>query len=600
MSLPLTIFFIKEPIYNVLFLIILWHILVTIPILYAVSYKLNWNITKKDFKHPHFIFKFATGIIYPLFWGLFLSLSRYIRLGTSVDLFIFIESWRDFIILSIFLFPILILWILVLFIFISNIRKILWNYTDSLAFSLHLWFLQYYDYYFICKIIHKVHFLIYDLVFNYPGAYYRQFNESDSLPLIIKLTKVFRYLCSHIIILHSIMIMGIIFEIIISKGVLYYSIYIIFVYPFSLAVMRFFSIIGGQDLVLNMCLSDYVNYNFVKPRYYLKFWFYSKNPQIWYGIQHVLPESLLLTYNNKMNFEGTNYKKFIHFHNKLPYYIHGYKRNKNYNQIFPKIYGIRIGNPKSYGIRIAACYKSQYGVRWYHTTRPLLMPQKNLLHPFTAKFIKDPFALLALINKPGQDFEQVQRLSKDIKYWPKPEELYYPNPNILLDRPKTLSNILETNFVMRFQAWTKNNVIIGSFNVMKTKFGFDNIQAMQQCPDMVSNWINNNAKLYRGILGIDEKHKITSAVNQGRNLAINSINSSDYMELLNTFERQLQKKNKLTEEMRFILEDFKEAAINKDLDKLFTIWSDNLHIFPDKMETTFNDRKDIRSFPINF
>jgi hypothetical protein len=59
-----------------------------------------------------------------------------------------------------------------------------------------------------------------------------------------------------------------------------------------------------------------------------------------------------------------------------------------------------------------------FGVRWYHTTRILKSP-KNILHPFTAKFIQDPYVILALLNQLGQTFVEIQHFSKKIKHWPK-------------------------------------------------------------------------------------------------------------------------------------------------------------------------------------
>ena len=371
--LPLLLFILKYPLYNTFFMIIIWHILITLPLLYLISFKNKWD--KKDnmqFQHPYFIFTTATGIIYPLCWGLFLSLSRYIRLGSTVNLFSYIEIWRDYFILSIFLFPLILIWGRLLILFLLTIRKILWKYTESFIFTIHLWALQYYDYFFVCKVLHKIHFVIYDFIFQYPGAYYRVFNESDSLPLVIRFTKIFHFLRKNIQVLHLSIVLLIVLEILLFKGNLYYSVYLIFIYPLSLSLIMLFHNIGSQNLILNMCLSDYLNQNFITPRYYQKFWFFSKNPKIWYGMQNILPLTLLKNYEKNIILEYILYTNFMRFHTKLPYYVHGYKRNKSYNQTSSKIYGIKKGSQKRLGIRIAAYYKTQYGVRWLHTTSHLL------------------------------------------------------------------------------------------------------------------------------------------------------------------------------------------------------------------------------------
>lgn len=224
---------------------------------------------------------------------------------------------------------------------------------------------------------------------------------------------------------------------------------------------------------------------------------------------------------------------------------------------------------------------------------------KNLLHPFTAKFIKDPFVIFALLNKPEQNVVQIQNLSKNIKYWPKPEDLYKSDPNILLDPPKTLTDVLEANFVMRFKKLAENNVILGTYKIMKENYGYNGLESMQMRPDMVSYWINNKTYQFKGFLGIDEKHKITSATNEGRLQAINSINSQDYIELLINFEQKLEKKGKLTDEMRFILTELKEASSDKNFDSLLNIWSNNLHIFPDKWKPPLMIEKTFDSSYLN-
>jgi hypothetical protein len=587
--LPLSLFSLNYSLYKTLFLILCWHIIITIPLLYFISYKYKIDrnyicISNTSFQHPYFIFTIATGIIYPLIWGFFLSFSRYFRLGTTIDISIYLNNWQDFIIVSVFLlYPNILIWVRITMRVLMNYRQVLWNYTESLSFSIHIWALQYYDYFRFCQIIHKFHFILYDLIFLYPGAFYRCFSESIKEPSFIKFTKFLRFFHSNIWVLHLIMLLNIILEIVVFKGKIYFGIYILFLYPSLLALIRMFHTIGSQNLILNMCLSDYLTLNFINPRYPFKFWFYARNPQLWYNVQHSLPTALQNIYEKTMIQKYLIYENFSRFHNKLPYRVHGYMFNKNFRLTSPKIYGIKVGLPQRLGIRVAAYYKSQYGVRWFSTTRSLRSPiSQNLHHPFTAKFIKDPYAILVLLNKPEQNFAQIQQLTKHITNWPKPQHLYDLNSNILLTNPKTLTDVLEANFVMRFKLLTEQNVIVGTYKIMKERYGYNNLQTMQMRPDMVSNWINNKAFIFKGFLGIDEKHKMISSTNVGRHQAINSITSEDYIELIKIFELKLEQKNKLTEEIRAILNEFQEIAKKKDFDALLEIWSNNLHIFPDK------------------
>lgn len=284
-------------------------------------------------------------------------------------------------------------------------------------------------------------------------------------------------------------------------------------------IIKIYHYIGRQNLIINMCMSDYLFMNFDKPRYYLNFWFLAQKPLLWYNFQHHLPSELQIIIDKTSLFESIVYSNFIRFKIDLSYRVHGLKRIplNIQKKTFPRQYATRIGHRYSLGIRIAAAYKCNYNVRWFHTTRHLLYPSKNILHPYTAKFIKDPFAILALLNKPEQNFSKIQQLSKHLKLWPKTDHLYETDTNIQLSDPKTLIDVLEANFVMRFKSLASKGVIIGMYNSMKNNFGYSNMETMQIRPDLVSLWIYNNTFKYKGYLGIDEKHKVTSATNQGRN-----------------------------------------------------------------------------------
>jgi hypothetical protein len=384
---PLMIFFSSFSSYIIVLFILCWHIIITLPILRFMSNKYNWGsiieksqLPFKSFRHPFFLLTLSTGIIYPLLWGLFLSLSRYFRLGNSIDISSIIVFYTDYIILFLFILPYTISWLYLISTALSTLREFLWEYTVSLTFSLHLQALQYYDYFRICQIIHKSHFILYDLFFQYPGAFYRCFSESDKVPFFIQVTKIIKYLRHHLIICNIIVIISIIIEIIICSGKLYYGIYTLFFYPITLGLLSLYHQIGNQNLVLNMCMSDYLNFNFGKPRYYLKFWFFAKNPRLWYGFVHDdMPMNLQNIYNKTLLLEYVVYSYFVRFHTKLPYRVHGYKSNpiSLSKMTYPKQYGIRIGNSRPWGVRLAACYKAHNGVRWFHTSHPLLGPQQN-------------------------------------------------------------------------------------------------------------------------------------------------------------------------------------------------------------------------------
>ena len=393
-------------IYKTLFFYLLWHISISIPILVYISKKGNWSFVPqqyptpyRNFSHPLFILSLAVAMVYPLLWGLFLSLSRYIRLGSTLDLKYTFISYIDYFIVGIFIIPFIFYWALLLLFYLKNLQNVLWSYTEFVVFSFHLRALQYYDYFRICQLIHKLHFVIFDLFFQSPGAYYKHFDDRIEVPYFIRFTKLIQNVYYKLHILHIIFFSSLIIEIILKKGLLFVGIYSLFIYPTILSCLRLFHYIGRQDLIQNMCMSDYLYVNFKNPRYYLKFWFFAKNPQLWYGFIYKMDSSLQQIFDETVLLEKAAYNEFIKFHRDIIYRIHGYKSTNIsvHKTSYPRTYGVKIGSAHPWIVRVAAFYKSRYGVRWYHSTRVLLGLDKGLLHPFTAKFIKDPYAILAYI-----------------------------------------------------------------------------------------------------------------------------------------------------------------------------------------------------------
>jgi hypothetical protein len=582
-----------KTIYQTLFIISILHISITLPMITYFSKKEKWvfvqeneNTIYKDFSHPSFILYLALAITYPLLWGLLLSLSRYFRLGTTVNIPELIFPYLDYITYFCFLIPFNVSFLLLVFIWIKNFRLLLWSYTEVMVFSFHLKALQYYDYFKLCLIIHKIYFIVFDLFFQYPGAYYKKFNDQDNIPIFIKFTQIIQKIYYKPKILIIIIFSLCLLELIIYKGKIYYSLYIFFFFIITISSLHIIHEIGTQNLIHNMCLSDYFAMNFSNPRYKMKFWFLANNPGLWYGFSHTLDPSLQTIFDKIKFLENLQYNQFIQYKEKLIYKIHGYKSNNISIEktAYPRIFGIKTRiRPYPWNMRIAAFYKNQYGVRWYHTTRVLLGPPgEKILHPFTAKFLTCPYALLALLNYPGLNIGKFTTLTKGYAFWLNADELYITHPNILVNKSKHLINLLETNFVYRFKSLAEKGVIIGTYHSMQKKFGYNDLETMQQHPDMVSLWINNVGYHFKGYLAVDEKHKITSASNYGRHQALNNITPQEYIELLSMYELQLKKKYLHTAEISAVLEKMKTTALHNDFNQLLEVWAANLHLFENK------------------
>jgi hypothetical protein len=73
---------------------------------------------------------------------------------------------------------------------------------------------------------------------------------------------------------------------------------------------------GYSDFIRDVCLSDYIHWNFDNPRYYAKYW---------YGFEYTYPPDLLDLLEN-LFLEEIAYARFVKFSDKLTNRVWGYKR----------------------------------------------------------------------------------------------------------------------------------------------------------------------------------------------------------------------------------------------------------------------------------
>lgn len=95
------------------------------------------------------------------------------------------------------------------------------------------------------------------------------------------------------------------------------------------------------------------------------------------------------------------------------------------------------------------------------------------MHPATALLTKNnPYGLLALLNHPGQDYTILQKIAKKVK-WPNTSEMYGSSQlpsTILVDKhPKHFVDVIETNLAVSYQTIAQNNVIVGTYKLMKDR-----------------------------------------------------------------------------------------------------------------------------------
>ena len=103
------------------------------------------------------------------------------------------------------------------------------------------------------------------IVSEYPGAFYKHFSDLDRIPFLIGFSKFIQCFYYKPYYLHLIIIYLVLLEIILSKGKLFYGLYVVFYYTIVLCFFKLYHIINHQDLIKNMCMSDYLYLHFIKP-----------------------------------------------------------------------------------------------------------------------------------------------------------------------------------------------------------------------------------------------------------------------------------------------------------------------------------------------
>lgn len=561
------------------FILILVHCLLLIPLFTYWSNLRSWDYDKSSssvdllsWSHPRLYKHIAIALIYPSIWGIYFSTLRYLRLGSTIDLYNVCLSYSNIFIFLFFFFYFTFPVYYKVFALFLMIRNLLWDHTITLFYSFHIYLLRYFVYFRLCELIYKAHFLYHDILSGSVGA------TTWDLTSVAYYRKVISYIYYKPIILSFIYFSLIISELICFNGQLFYSIYILFLYPLLFSCFRCFSLFGFSKFIKDVCLCDYITHNFINPRYPLIFWSQLLNASFYYGFEQQFDPDIVSILGTTSLAYNEMYKHIIKRRKEVIYMYRVWGRRYSFNiKSNPMVKSIITGNPKRWSIRISAAYSSKTGIRWFHTSKILQNPLPNKIHTGTLYFIKNnPYAIIALINHPSSNFSSIQQITKKL-IMPSPQTLYNNIPNnILLDNKKnTLIDTLESNFVMRFKPLTVNGVIVGTYNNMKEQFGYSSLQTMQMRPDLLSLW-NQSIYNYKGYLGIDQKTK--NATNFGRNQAIVT-SKEQYNKLLLEYTEALDKKHKITPEMLVILE---QLSKEQNFDEMLLLWSKSLDLFPEK------------------
>jgi hypothetical protein len=521
-------------------LLLVIHIFILIPLLYYWSSLRRWSskdesnsdipLTYRSWNHPHLYLDIAIALIYPSLWGMYFSLSRYIRIGSTINLSSYISAFcNDYlegIIIFIFIIPSTFLWLCLLIWRIMYIRKYLWTKVLSLIYSFDIIAISFETYFIIIEKLYKFHHLVFSLIsLNGPV-----FFMNKNLPPfeIIKYPR-WRYLLNFLFFKPFILKISIIiiplFEIFFNNGNIHYTLYIIFAYPIISSFLTMFFSFGDHDWVLSCCYSDYILCNWNKPHYPGEFWNYFTDPLFWYNFSWTFSEEQQALLSKKQ----VKYESLIQRACGSSYNNH--LRIKTYN--------------RSFRIKVAVSFRREYGIRYMHTSRQL--------HPLTSIVVSKWQQAAVVLNDNFNHFNRLQKLTKErmIKplIFPAQCDVYLPLPLSIYSTqpPKDLAVFHEENLTTYFN-YNPNNVIARIWNknldgLVEYKF--------QKFPDNILDFSRTNFD-FKGFIAVDQKTAKHPGL--GRSELLSEINVNAYTSLLMRFEKELRKKGLITSEISYHLD----------------------------------------------
>lgn len=536
--------------------LILTHIFILIPLFKFWSQLRSWRLKKDNhidvsWSHPRLYEHISIAIIYPLLWGLFFASSRFLRLGTTINIYDYFYLISPDFCIILFLLPHIILWLLIPFSYILRLRSYLWNQLSSLLYSIHIHLLKYYIYFKLMEYIYKMCFLFFS-VFT--------LNMKKKITWLKKLINFFYYHPQFSVIGLFIFIL---LEIFLTNKV-YFSIYFIFIYAL---IYSFFSLCFTflkTDFVFDCCLSDYISQRemFQNPRYPIRFWFYFQDAEYYFGYEYKFTEEQL----NKIQIEIKKHKSQWLIRKKVSSIIHQ-------SQLKKRIF-MRTNSP--FCLRLAVCYLQMNQVRWVHTERiinAITQTQPYKYHSCTALFTKSIYDKIVLLNSNWTHMHHIQVAQNCQKYIDKPFSMY-KNFNQTFSYKKTyFIGIQEENIPSNFESLIQKGVIVEPYDEQNSTH--KPVHKIQAQPDIINNFAESSFRDKR-CHAMDQK---TNNPGLGNNKLLSEITSQRYESTLMRFQRHFLLHYNVSREVEQALNELNETKNNFINHQL--IWAKNLHLFPD-------------------
>jgi hypothetical protein len=572
-------------------ILIIIHLVIIIPIFHYWSELRLWDssdIKYYTWNHPKIFFHLSVASVYPAIWIIYFSVVRYLRLGQTLTISqvqnIFTPDFLAFLLASISFLLFLFFGVILI---INRLRNLLWNSMSILLASIHIYLLEYNLYFQITEYLYRVHYLIFS-IFTINNEVYMTKNVNLKPKKIQRFTS---YLWFHPYWFSIFIIIFCFLELVVTYKISF-SYYLLFFGPIILSICGGFNTFGCTNFVQDVCLSDYLRFNFESPRYPPHFWTYLSAPDIFFGITLPISEEIYNKYVSVAQTSRKIYEKYYSFSycNKLLYRVSGYKSTYNLSSgTYTYTFGY-ITRP--WYTRFKAEARS-LGFRWFHSSNTLLGPS-NKLHPilfnlnFLEKTTKDPlqrlFKGLALMDT-NTPYMIIEKYTSSLRYIPPSTDLFIKNPYIHINsNPKKFVEVVEGSVVHSLSSLTNKKVHIGTIKEMRDKFSIYDYPSMQKNPDNGLNF-QDSEYIFQKTIGVDNKNvnPLSSTLPSyihGRNQAL--VTSADvYQTILYTHKILHKKKGTWSGQIKETLDYINNSKNN--FQKHINIWAESLHLFPPRL-----------------
>ena len=248
-------------------ILIIIHIFIIIPIFHYWS-NLRFWINKNEklwaWNQPKIFHDIAIASLYPAIWGIYFSSIRYLRIGYSLD-YSNLVIYNDWIVILLFMCLVYSIWIKLILWKLVDIKEYLWEHTYLLLHSIHLRLLQNNIYFNLLELFYKLSYIWYSVIISDIIIYGEKSKEK-------RFFKLLYLLYTHSYLFHLFFLVVILIELILSKGILFYSVYLMFWYPILFFFFHSLNSFSNYPWSFAVDASDYLHGKFKNPRYPVHFW----------------------------------------------------------------------------------------------------------------------------------------------------------------------------------------------------------------------------------------------------------------------------------------------------------------------------------------